>query len=128
MDCRFVYDPPTRKELSNVSGRLADGYRVVRVKDLGSEAPPGMNDPEEIVRVSDVILMCVSKQERLEMQQEKVDLAQDQMKQVDRKFHDALKSMEVEGAKTERHRPRPVGRASITEVDYEYERLQREEG
>lgn len=117
-DCRWVYSPSHRPELTNVIARKAEGYQDVYAKELGIEVP-GIH-ADEVVRVGDVILMKLPAEEREAKKQELAEAAQDAAKSVDRRFYESIEEISTPGM-TEEHRPRPRGRSVIEERDHHYE-------
>lgn len=119
MDCRWVYHPEHKRELSNVIGRKASGYRKVMRSDLPEEMQELIENESE-VRVGDVILMKISREVRDEMRKELAERAQDQAKSVDRKFRESLELAE-KGPDGTVHQATPRGSAKIEEKEFEYD-------
>ncbi len=127
-DCRWVYDPKTKPELSNVMSRTAEGYSKVLPSELGNLNMPGLDLEEREVRVADVILMGVDERLRQELMRDRANLAVEQAKTIDRNYYSAI---EAAGAGLDdRHKPRPRGRSVIEEREHTYDVEQRtgEEG
>ena len=125
MACRWVYSPEHKKELSNVLSRKSDGYQEVFGRELGSDAASLINE-EEVVRVSDVILMKISSMEREELKEELAGRAQEQAEAVEAKFYDTQEDFGVEDKNTGTvHRGVPRGRVVIEERDHVYDVEQR---
>jgi hypothetical protein len=129
MDCRYVFDPQNKPELSGKMARLAMGYRPVFFKDLGDGAElqllgfAGSADQE--VRVADTVLMGIAASDKREMEQENVDRAMEQTRSIDRNYHSAMDA--VNEKLSEQHRSRPIGRSVIEEREFEFDYEQREE-
>lgn len=116
-DVRFVYSPENKPDLSNVTSRHIDGYRLVHVKDLGddiAEMLPGLK-PNDPVRVGDVVMMSIASEIRQGIQAELDQAALDEHARVEEEFHDAVEQMELDKGMREEYKARPRGR-SITEL------------
>ncbi len=114
---RFVYSPEHKPELSNVTSRHIDGYRLCYVKDLGDdvgEMLPGMK-PEDIIRVGDVVMMAVAEAIRDEMRKDLDQATEDEMGRVQEEFYDAVEDMKLKDGMRSQYQPRPRG-VSITEA------------
>lgn len=114
---RFVYSPEHKPELSNVTSRHIDGYRLCYVKDLGDEASemlPGMK-PEDIVRVGDVVMMAVEEAIRQEMREDLDRATAEEMSRVQEEFYDAVDEMKLQSGMRDEYRARPRG-SSVTEA------------
>jgi hypothetical protein len=114
---RFVYSPEHKPELSNVTSRHIDGYRMVYVKDLGDdvgEMLPGMK-PKDPVRVGDVVMMSIDADVRQELLAELDQAAAGELDRVEEEFHGAVKDMELEVGMRDEYKARPRGR-SLTEI------------
>ena len=115
-DVRFVYSPEHKPELSNVTSRHIDGYRMVYVKDLGvdvDEMLPGMK-PDDPVRVGDVVMMAIAASIRQEIQAGLDDSAAEEMDRVQEEFYSAVEEIELKKGMRSEYRARPRG-VSITE-------------
>lgn len=124
---RYVYDPKSRPELSNVLSRSAEGYEIVKLRELSDTVIPGYESLDDPVRAADLVLMKIPTAGKERLRAERAALAAQQVDQIDRRFHEAVGEMEVEGGwPSARHRPRPIGTTEIKEVSFEYEREQRE--
>jgi hypothetical protein len=122
-DCRWVYDPHTKPELSNVTSRQADGYVIVRAKDLGPDIPHGM-EPDQPIRVADTVLMAIPEKAKMLLEKERSDSAKDAIQSIDRTYYQAIEEMEIPGAES-KHRPSPIGRTVIEEREFQYDVEQR---
>lgn len=114
---RFVYSPEHKPELSNITSRHIDGYRVCYVKDLGDdvgEMLPGMK-PEDSVRVGDVVMMAIAADIRQEMQADLDQATADEMGRVQEEFYDAVEEMELKKGMRPEYKARPRG-VSVTEA------------
>jgi hypothetical protein len=114
---RFVYSPEHKPELSNVTSRHIDGYRLCYVKDLGGEASemlPGMK-PEDIVRVGDVVMMAVAEAIRQEMREDLDIATAEEMGRVQEEFYEAVDEMKLKSGMRDEYRARPRG-VSVTEA------------
>ena len=114
---RFVYSPEHKPELSNVTSRHIDGYRLCYVRDLGDavgEMLPGMKG-DDIVRVGDVVMMAVDEAVRQEMREELDTATADEMGRVQEEFYEAVDEMELKTGMRDEYRARPRG-VSITEA------------
>jgi hypothetical protein len=125
-DCRWIYDPPSKPELSNLDSRAADGYRPVTRGELDPSTPPARRD--EYVRIADVVFCTIPGEAKRSLEQERVDLAREQALSVDRKYHEEISQLGA--GMSEKHRPKGLGRVVIEEREFEYDREQRtgEEG
>lgn len=126
MDCRYVYDPEHKKDLSNVMARMAEGYRKVKVLDLGegfNAEDLGMGDSDDI-RVGDLVLMGIGKEEREALLAEKERLAKEQRELIDSQFQGAMASAN-EGL-SQKHRARPIGSSMIEEREFSFDYTQKE--
>jgi hypothetical protein len=115
-DVRFVYSPEHKPELSNVTSRHIDGYRMCYVKDLGddvAEMLPGMK-PDDPVRVGDVVMMAIAASIRQEIQAGLDDSAAEEMGRVQEEFYNAVEEMELKKGMRPEYRARPRG-VSVTE-------------
>lgn len=122
-DCRWVYHPEHKRELSNVIARRAEGYQHVRVADLGEDAAD-LLDGEE-VRVGDVVLMQISRVEREELIGELAERARDQSQSVEASFYEDQAETVVTGPDGAIHKARPRGSASIEEREFSIDQEQR---
>lgn len=121
---RYVYDPKHKPELSAVLARQAMGYRHVTLGEIGMASTS--DDEGNEVRVGDLVLMSVSKDEADEERKELTDRAREQMLMVDKQFRDSIEAeAEASAAKAGGGRKRPdiapVGGAKIEERLHEYE-------
>ena len=114
-DVRFVYSPENKPELSNVTSRHIDGYRMCYVKDLGdvAEMLPGMK-PDDPVRVGDVVMMGIAATVRQEIQADLDHSAAEEMERVQEEFYNAVEEMELKKGMRPEYRARPRG-VSVTE-------------
>lgn len=119
-EVRMVYDPQHKPDLSNVLGRQVDGYRVVKVKELGEEnALPGLS-PDEPVRVGDTVMMAIAADEKAERQDQLDRYAKEEYTRVEEEFqHSVEEIVHQKGGKT--YSPRPLGRSVTEEVEREVE-------
>lgn len=122
-DCRWVYDPQSKPELSSVTSRQAEGYVLVYPPNLGTGPIPRMKE-DEPVRVADLVLMGISEKARRELEQDRADLATEAIAMVDRRYYQAIEEMSIPNAQ-ERHRPKPIGRSVIETKTFEYDIEQR---
>lgn len=126
MDCRYVYDPQHKPELSNVLSRLSQGYAPVKGKDLGAEMMERASLKEEdTVRVADLVLMGIPAAEKRELEKEIAEANQEQIRSIDRNFREAIEGIAVEGRDGSTHRSRAVGRSVIEEKEFEFDYTQR---
>lgn len=119
-DVRWVYSPQHKPDLSNVLSRQADGYRLVKVEDLGEDLEhivPGL-EPDEPVRVGDVVLMSIAADVRQGIFAELQARAVAERDRVEENFYAAIE--EIEASKDE-YQPRARGRSVIEEVEREVE-------
>ena len=115
-DVRFVYSPEHKPELSNVTSRHIDGYRMCYVKDLGddvAEMLPGMK-ADDPVRVGDVVMMAIAASIRQDIQAGLDDPAAEEMDRVQEEFYSAVEEIELKKGMRSEYRARPRG-VSITE-------------
>lgn len=113
-DCRWVFDPAHKPDMSNVYGRQADGYAVVSPDQLGPDFRETSSDKKGVVvRVGDVILMSIAEDIRTGYQKEQDDLAADELSRVNHEFHESID--EVNKNVRPEHRLRPRG-SSVTEA------------
>jgi hypothetical protein len=119
-EVRWVYSPLHRGELSNIMTKRAQGYKPVFVKDIGTL--DGF-DPDEQVRISDLVLMSIPKEVHKKIEAEVKERADEQLKSVEQEYYDKIGTLDArDGADP---RMRPAGRAVIEERDHEYEIEQR---
>jgi len=119
-ECRWVYSPLHRGELSNVMTKRSQGYKPVMVKDVGML--DGFN-PEDQMRVGDLVLMAIHQETHKKLEEEVKERADEQLKQVEREYYDQIQNLDVRDGQDPRMRP--AGRAVIEERDHEYEHKQR---
>lgn len=122
-DCRWAYDPTHKPELSTLMAREADGYRLVRWEELAMDG----KKEGEAVRVADLVLVSISKKEKMEIVAGKIALAREQRERVQREFYEA---QDQQGAanKPAHHSRNPMkamGSVSIIEKEHEYDVEQR---
>ena len=123
-DCRWVYSPEHRRELSNVIARNAEGYRRVMVRDLGVDLEGLEND--DVVRVGDVILMGISREEREELAVDKQQLADEQVRTVEREYYETSEEMFDETrTQSDESSGAPRGRSKTQIRTHEYDAEQR---
>lgn len=123
VDCRWVYHPEHKKELSNVIARRSEGYQHVQMDELG-DGVRDLVDGDE-VRVGDVVLMKISRVERGELKDELAERALDQSRSVESSFHESIAGTQVYGPDGRRHEARPRGSARIEEREFEIDQEQR---
>jgi hypothetical protein len=130
-DCRWVYAPIHKPELSNVMSRLAQGYVPVLIKDLplAKGLMPGLK-PSDEVRVGDTVLMSIEAEVREIFKEELHQDALEQGKRVEREYFDALEGESEEGSSGEAHKASGRGSFKLEEQEreYEYEQRTSEEG
>ena len=128
MDCRWVYHPEHKKELSNVIARKYEGYQHVEMSDLGEDAADLVDGDE--VRVGDVVLMKISLIERGELFDELNTRAREQSESVEGNFYEDQKGVHVTGPDGQTHEARARGHTRIEEREFTIDREQRtsEEG
>lgn len=132
-ECRWVYDPIHRPELSGVLPRMADGYLKVHGRDLEDTEllkTLGLKE-DDPVRFADSVLMSISTEERNEIKKELQEAADDQIRSIDRKYYEAIDGIGVgDGGKAldEQHKPRPRGRSVIEEREFAFEYTQKTGG
>lgn len=134
MDCRWVYDPVHKPELSGVMGRMAEGYRKVYGKDLtNGEVTEAIGlKPDEPIRVGDSVLMGITRVERSELKSQVDEYARDAVQSIDHKFYAAIEGIKegglVDGEASplsDKHRPKPMGRSIIEEREFEFDYTQK---
>ena len=126
-DARYVYDPLHKPELSGVLGRQAAGYEDVTWEMLGTK--PRNAKEDDVVRVSDLVLMSISKIEKLALIEEKEELAQAQRDTVKREFYESQENA-GQGAKLGHHTRNPtspIGTVEIKDKEFSYDIEQRKE-
>lgn len=127
-ECRWIFDPQHKPELSAKMGRLATGYKTIFFKDLGNaeelQALGMSGKPDDEIRVADVVLMGIPAALKQAAEKENVLRAQEQARSVDRAYHDALNA--ANAGLPERHRSRAIGRSVIEEREFEFDIEQRE--
>jgi len=125
-DCRWVYAPTHKPELSNVLGRRAQGYVEVKLGELedAGDLMPGLG-PDDVVRVADVVLMSIEAEVRDMFKEDLHEAAKEQGERVGRKYYEALMEEEAMGPGGTRHVAVGRGQASIEEREFEYEIEQR---
>lgn len=118
MDVRFVYHPQHKPDLSNVISRQADGYRLVKMEELGEDIVavlPGVTG-EDLVRVGDVVMMAIDADVRAAIQADNDRRAADELSRVEQEFHHNISEIPVA---QQEHQMRPRGRSLIEEVERE---------
>lgn len=125
-DVRYVFHPEGKEHLSGVTGRHMQGYHTATLGELGAASTS--DEEEKPIRVGDVILMWIGKEERQAIKDDLRQRAIDQKLAVDRQYRDAL-DQAADEADSNHGRPplRAIGRAAIEEKEHEYEISQREE-
>lgn len=121
---RWIYSPLHRPELSSVLRRKAQGWRDVEGYELGDDVPGFKSN--EIVRVGDLVLMSIEEESLKEIQEELKQRAIEASKMLDREYYESLTRTTV-GKSGEVYRATPKGGVSINDIEFEYERHQREE-
>ena len=128
-DCRWVYAPTHKPELSNVLSRRAQGYTEVTLKEL-PDAEPLMRglSSDDAVRVGDTILMSIEAELREIFKEELHSDAMEQGERVQRSYYEAQEQLEEQGSGRQ-HRGAARGSANIEirEKEYEYEQRTSEE-
>jgi len=120
-DVRFVYSPEHKPELSNVTSRHIDGYRLVYVKDLGNDVAemlPGMK-AEEPVRVGDVVMMSIEAEIRQEIQAGLDNAAAEEMSRVQEEFYEAIDEVKLRSGMRDEYKARPRGTTTTEHVERE---------
>lgn len=125
-DCRWVYAPTHKPELSNVLGRRASGYIEVTLKDLpeAKDLMHGLN-PDDVVRVGDLVLMSIEADLRAAYKKEAHNIAMEQSDRVGRAYYEKLMSEERAGPGGTVHKATGKGSVSIEEKTFEYDIEQR---
>ena len=125
-DCRWVYAPTHKPELSNVLGRRASGYIEVTLKDLpeAKDLMQGLN-PDDVVRVGDLVLMSIEAELREIFKKEAHDAAAEQGSRVGRAYYEKLMEEERAGPDGKVHRATGKGAVTIEEKEFEYDIEQR---
>lgn len=125
-DVRYVFHPENKEELSGVTGRLMQGYQLATMGEIGAASTS--DDEDKLIRVGDVVLMWIGKEERQDIKDELKQRAIDQKLAVDRQYRDALERAADEADSGHGRPPlRALGRAAIEEKEHQYEISQREE-
>lgn len=124
-DCRWVYAPTHKPELSNVLGRKASGYVEVRVKEIPKlgDFLPG-SSPDDVVRVADLVLMSIEAELRNIFKEELHQAAIEQGKRVERSYYERIDAESQEGG-GRTHKASAKGSLNIEEREYEYDIEQR---
>ena len=125
-DCRWVYSPEHKRELSNTISRASEGYRKVRVKELDVELEDLSSD--DVVRIGDVILMSITGGEKKELVEQRQELADEASRAVEREYYQTSEEM-FDGVRTESDESsgRPRGRTKTEIRTHEYDEEQRTE-
>lgn len=124
-DVRYVYDPQHKPELSGVLGRQAEGYEVVTLAEIGQT---GENENKP-VRVGDLVLMSIPKEEREKLKLERQIIAAEQRASVQKEYYDEIEKS-AHAARPGHHTrnpSRPIGIATVEEKELTYEIEQRKE-
>lgn len=125
-DCRWVYAPTHKPELSNVLSRRAQGYEEVCICDLPeAEGLMAGLSPDDVVRVADTVLMSIEAELREMFKKELHSDAVEQGNRVERKYYEELRAAEEEAKAGGKHIATPRGRVVIEEKELEYEYEQR---
>jgi hypothetical protein len=114
---RFVFHPENKPDLSNVTSRHIDGYRLVYVKDLGAdlaEILPGMK-PEDPVRVGDTVMMGIARDLQEEMRDDLDAAAVEERNRVQEEFYHSIDEVALDKGMKDKYRARPMGE-SVTEL------------
>jgi hypothetical protein len=130
MDCRYVYNPTHKPEMSNVMSRLTQGYRVVTYADLGDTdlklIAPGKT-PDDQVQVADLVLMSMPAEERARMIAAQEETNREELLRVEREFYDNTRSVSAETKDGRTHGLNPHGKASIQVREAQHDVEQRTE-
>lgn len=119
-DCRWVFNPTHKPELSNVLDRTIDGYQQVKVSELGEDIAallPGLKS-EDLVQVGDLALMSIDADVRAGFQRDLAKAAREELSRVNEEFYHTVEEEMAKGVAPE-HRARPRGRSVIEEVERE---------
>lgn len=122
-DCRWAYDPGHKPELSTLMAREADGYRLVRWEELGLD---GKKEGES-VRVADLVMVSISKREKMAIVADKMAAAREQRERVQREFYEEQEK-QASANKPDHHARNPIkpmGSVSIIEKEHQYDVEQR---
>ena len=125
-DCRWVYAPTHKPELSNVLSRRAQGYIEVRFKDL-PDAEPLMRGlgPDDAVRVGDTILMSIEAELRQIFKDDLHAHALEQGERVQRSYYERQEELAETSGSGRKHKGVARGSVSIQERTHEFEYEQR---
>ena len=119
-DCRWVYSPQHRPELSNVIARKAEGYRKVKTEEIDMD----LEDLEsgDNVRVGDVILMSIPREEREGLIAERQEIADEQTRSTERSYYEESEAMFAEArTQGDESSGRPKGRSKTEVRTLEYD-------
>lgn len=126
-DCRWVYAPTHKPELSNVLSRRAQGYQEVCIVDLPeAEGMMAGLSPDDVVRVADTVLMSIEAELREIFKKELHSDAVEQGERVEKKYYEQLLAAEEEAGTGAKYSATPRGRVHIEEKELEYEYEQRQ--
>jgi len=115
---RWIFAPENKPDVSNIMGRRAEGWRMVKASEIGDGTIPDL-EKDEIVRISDVVLMSIDVESYAELVQEKRELAQAQIESVEREYYDKI--MQESQKVPDRYRMTPRGEVTVEERLHEYE-------
>lgn len=118
-DIRYVYHSQTDPSKSNVISRQMDGYQLVKVKDLPEDIGQSMGEPEDLVRVGDVVLMSISVEQKKEIRDDIHDAALESFQQVEEDYYAAIE--ETQGGRKAEYRSRARGKVDVEQREFEYE-------
>lgn len=126
-EVRYVYDPEHKPELSGILARQASGYEIVTNGEI--EATGRGLKADDPVRVGDLVLMSIPKEEKEREEAYRHSQAKEQLKRVDRDFYHEVGEAGNSAQKPGHKGPpmRPVGSSKTEERELTYEVEQREE-
>lgn len=121
MDCRWVYHSATKPELSNIMGRRAEGYAIVKANEFTGEflITPFV-DEKGLIRVADTVLMKIPTGQRDANRVERQSMANAQLQTIEAKYKDSM-----DNVGSGKHRAASRGAVKLEERDHEYEIEQR---
>lgn len=115
-ECRWVFHSMSKPELSNVIGRMAEGYSIVNPEAFKDSPYPisAFIDEKKHIRLADTVLMKIPAAQRDANRTERQRMANEQLSQVQEKFRHGI-SQTREG----RHSAEARGGLKFEERDHD---------
>lgn len=120
----FVYDPTHKPQLSKLSKRQSQGYRIVRGEEL--ELQDHQLEEGKPVRVGDLVMMTVPAGLKDALDLEKAEIAAEELKRPKNEYYESIEGIEVPRPGGGTERAKPVGDAKAEWVEREFDINQEE--